>query len=451
MHKTRLHVELLEQRMLLSFQAAKNYPANDAPNVLAAAQFRTGTGLTDLAVANFSSVDTASVLLGKGNGAFRMPVGYAAGNRPHSVAVGDMNCDGNQDMVVANFDDDMVTVHFGTGTGRFFPPLVYSVGDGPTDVQVADFNGDGKPDIATANINSNNLSVLLGNCGITFTPLSPATTGAKPYFMRVSDLNADGKLDIAICKQTTTAEVAVLLGNGDGTFALPTYYQTNDNPSGIAVGDIDNDSDPDIMIANADTNVVGVLLNNGNGTFQAVANFATGPATAPVNVVIGDFGPGPLDGVADYVVSKLGTAKVAVCYGPFPFFTCEEFGVGSGPRDLITADFNQDSLPDLAVVNTASDNVSILLHQPVAGLPITDDSVVSMRIGSPLRDPAAIKVTQQSVVAQASKVVESLPTTDGEGNVQVTLVLPVHSIRRMSEPDDWLDIYSSLDTSLNVD
>src|SRR5437762_5743983 len=90
---------------------------------------------------------------------------FAAGGAfPASVAVGDFNGDGRQDLAVAN-ETNNVSILLGDGAGNFSPATPFGVGSLPFSVAVGDFNGDGKQDLAVANHISNNVSILLRICG----------------------------------------------------------------------------------------------------------------------------------------------------------------------------------------------------------------------------------------------------------------------------------------------
>ena len=90
-------------------------------------------------------------LVGRWRGQFQRPTNFAVGNAPRSVAVGDFNGDGKQDLAVANAISDNVSILLGDGTGNFSAPTNFAVGNGPLSVAVGDFNGDGKQDLAVAN------------------------------------------------------------------------------------------------------------------------------------------------------------------------------------------------------------------------------------------------------------------------------------------------------------
>jgi hypothetical protein len=115
----------------------------------------------DLAVADAGSYDIL-VLLGNGDGTFQTARNFAAGNGPYSVAVGDFNRDGRQDLAVAIYPDN-VSVLLGNGDGTFQGAQIFGAGTFPSSVAVGDFNLDGLPDLAVANNRSDDVSVLINN------------------------------------------------------------------------------------------------------------------------------------------------------------------------------------------------------------------------------------------------------------------------------------------------
>ena len=137
---------------------------------------------------------------------------FGTGNNPSSVAIGDFNRDGKQDLVVTDFADNTVSVFLGKLGATFATKVDYQTGNGPVAVTVGDFNGGGKLELAIANLNDNTISILLGNGNGTFRNRVDYATALGPTYVFAADLNRDRKLDLVVSTQSLA--VSVLLGNG---------------------------------------------------------------------------------------------------------------------------------------------------------------------------------------------------------------------------------------------
>ncbi|CAF4564181.1 unnamed protein product, partial [Rotaria magnacalcarata] len=144
----------------------------------------------------------------------------------------------------------------------FTAQTTYSTGSKPSSLNVVDVNGDGKPDIIVTNRGSNNVGVLLNIGNGTFSAQATYSTDSSPGSVAAADVNGDGKPDIIVANSNSN-NVGVLLNTGSGTFAVQTTCSTGagSNPYYVAVGDVNSDSKPDIIVANYGSNNISVLLN----------------------------------------------------------------------------------------------------------------------------------------------------------------------------------------------
>src|SRR5208283_446630 len=339
---------------------------------------------------------------------FSKPIPYDAGGPVASVAVADVNGDGHLDLVVAYPGEGSVGVLLGKGDGTFQPVVKYnSGGSGAISVAVADVNGDGKPDIVVLNAiqQEGTVGVLLGNGDGTFQPPVTYDTGdySIPEAGAVGDLNGDGHPDIAVANfghddcDCNDGRVGILWGNGDGTFQPTVFYRSGGydtvsiliqdglmvvtnlcqdyycdwpngsvcvngtcydsggiNPSSAAVGDLNGDGIPDVVVANQESNnrdrtkTVGVLLDgspplvfyNPGGSSPQMGAVVDLNRDGKADIVAGcDNGTGVLLGNGD------GTFQPPVTVGPLG-------------GTLIAADLNGDGKPDLVGIGSVMLNTS---------------------------------------------------------------------------------------------
>ncbi len=419
----RLRLEALEDRCLPSFSAPVIYAAGTNPHAVATADFN-GDGRLDLAV--LTEPHGVSTLLGNGDGTFRPTQHFSTGQAPLSLAVADFNGDGNVDLVTANNYD--VGVLFGNGDGTFRDgPLFVSPSDTyPLAVAAGDVNGDNNPDLVVTSYQvfvygddesgyffdyMGSVDVLLGDGAGGFPHEESYLDGDYPDHVMLADFNADGKLDIAAD--------GVLLGNGDGTFQAAKYSVGG---FGYAAGDFNRDGRLDLA-GTSWSPTVSVQLGNGDGTFQAAQEFDTGEIAAWVAVA--DF---DRDGRLDLVTANPGefdsglgqylgdTVRVLLGDGFGGFGPALIYPAGIAPRFVAAADFNADGYPDLAADGWSSTVVSVLLNdgiwtaQPPL-LPAISISDATITEGNSGTRAATFTVSLSSASSQVVTV--AYPTADG--------------------------------------
>jgi hypothetical protein len=344
-----------------TFEAKADYATGESPYSVAVADFD-GDGQQDLAtVDNDLSSVSADVLLGDGSGGFAAPTAFATGAYSRAVAVGDFNDDGKPDLVTANEYVNEVRVRLNSSSGgvlSFAPRTHHSTGELPYSVAVGDFDGDGRQDLVTANAVGDSVSVLLGDGSGGFAAKTDNATGDTPYSVAVGDLDGDGVGDLVTANLSGT--VSVLLGDGSGGFAAKTDFATGAAPHSVAVGDFDGDGDQDLATANSGSGTVSVLLGDGSGDFAGKADFATG--SGPYSVVTSDLNG---DGRRDLVTANdfADTASVLIGDGAGGFGAKADLATGSEPCSVAVGDFDEDGRADLVTSNAAGDTASVLLGQ----------------------------------------------------------------------------------------
>jgi hypothetical protein len=330
-----------------------DYATDLTPNDITTTEFTT-SGYLDLAVATGNN--SVSILLGGGTGTYPTHVQYAVPGNPVSIAHGDFNGDGKQDLVTADQYISEVSVLLGNGDGTFQAHQEYATGNEPLALAVADVNGDGNLDIITANYNANTVSVLLGNGDGTFKTHVDYATGNGPMGLAIGDFNGDGKLDIVVANNTDST-VSILLGNGDGTFQAAVAFPTATGPTCVAVGRFVTGKNILDLAVGTSSKLVSVLLGAGNGTFQNYVDYAVGAGSVAIAAADVNSSANLSLVVAN---ENDNTVSTLVGSGTGTFKAQSVFPTNTAPVGLAIGDFNQDGKLDVAVPSNTGNTVSLL-------------------------------------------------------------------------------------------
>ncbi len=335
----------------------------------------------DLAVANVES-DDVSVLLGDGDGTFAPAVHYPVGFIPdQSAYVGGSHAFGGPYLAAGEIDgangpdlvvpvDEGVAILLNQGTGAFGPPVcVESVGT-TWAVAVGDMDGDGDADLVTANL-ADSISVLINSGSATFEPyvdygvqyFSP-TAIYDPGSVSLGDVDADGDLDVAVGIHLGP-KVVVFPNLGDGTLGAYAAYSTDTYPRIATFGHLNQDPYLDLAVFSLDDTAADklcVLLNEGNGTLLTdVVNheFWDAPVglwVSPEEIAFADLDN---DGHLEIVVTNEGSSNINVPGNVTVIEDVAEIQAsiaypvpGFFPRSMALSDMNGDAYIDVVVAGS---------------------------------------------------------------------------------------------------
>jgi len=418
-----------------------------------------GDGKNDLISANdFSS--TISVLRNNstsGTISFAPKVDFYANYDAWRVLSSEIDGDGKKDIVVANHDDKKITVLKNTsvpGTVSFAPYWSYSLTQEPWDISAADFDNDGKTDLAVASYYS--LSVIRNTSVVNNISLAPRIDFITPLAtiaVATGDIDRDGKPDIVYLNNAGDSIYIMRNTSSSGTlsFASPVGYPTKSDfsfyfgPTDVAIGDLDNDSKPEIVVANTvASQSVSIFKNNstpGIISFPSRNDILTG-TLQPDNLSIEDIdGDGKPDIAFShhYVPRTMSILKNIGTTGNIAFAEHVDFtdnGNSQMAGGIGTGDFDGDGRPEV-FAGGALDNLVYVFRNKTNGPHITSFSPMNGLGGTTititgLNFTGATAVSFGNVPATSFAVVNSTTITavvgvGAAGDVKVTTPLGIAS------------------------
>ena len=316
-----------------------------------------------------------------------------------SVAVGDFDKDGNDDVAQTNVIAGSVSVFLGDGRSGFAAPNIHPVGVHPHHIVTGDLDADGDLDLAVANSGSNNVAILTGDGRGGFRPGSQAAV-PTPRDIAIGKFNDDDIPDLAVashspsggcasdCGAASIGGVAILMAtrasNGTVTFAVTQFIRPvregDDRPTSanfVTAADFDGNGRDDLAVGVGTKRTSGVEEPDGTVSGDDVFTFLNRKASSgdPFNTtphqvlrvgatpdagVVADLND---DGHSDLAVMNNGTGSITSMLGDGEghfVVKAENVSVGAVPRSLVVGDFNDDGIDDLATASFGQSTVSVL-------------------------------------------------------------------------------------------
>lgn len=254
-----------------------------------------GDGRIDLAVANING-DSASVLLGSGNGGYLSSFEQATGSTPRAIVAVDADADGATDLVVANLGSSNLSYLRNQSNGAFDSASFFEGGgQGESALASVDANGDGRWDLFVGHRNSQTATSQLGDGNGQFTFRDSTFIGGQAWMFAAGDLDGDGDVDLTSAN-SSQGNVGLAFNDGTGLWAGTQTLNSGGFTIATDLGDFDADGDLDLVLSNYSTADWTIYRNDGTGQFSAAPSLASNQAGSCMTIVDHD-----LDGDLDLV------------------------------------------------------------------------------------------------------------------------------------------------------
>ncbi|MEM2977433.1 MAG: VCBS repeat-containing protein, partial [Thermoplasmata archaeon] len=359
------------------------YSAGRAPHYVAVGDVN-GDGKNDVVVTNYYSNSTG-VFLQSAGGSLASMLSLDVGAFPNGVAIADINGDGRKDIAVAAVRLDgtgYVAIFNQTGAGGLGSRDELPAGPFPDGCAIGDVSGDGAPDIVVAHWAGGSIGVFLQRPGGGFYTMVPYNVGTGPRGVAIGDVNGDGRNDIVVAVSNDN-KTAVFYQAQDGQLQLPPLLlDAGHLPVGVALGDLDANGKTDIVVACSRSNETGVYFQKPDGTLQAMVRCA-GTGAQPWMVATGDLNG---DGRTDYAVSNYATGANVVDVLAQDILNVlrplQNLATGASPDGVAIGDVTGDGLDDVVVANRVADTIGVFEQQPFRGEYVSTAAVVQYNIVS---------------------------------------------------------------------
>jgi hypothetical protein len=229
------------------------------------------------------------------------------------LATGDLNKDGNVDLVTSNNVNNTLSVFIGDGTGAFATAANYATATGPNRLSIGDIDGDGNLDVAVAIYGGTTINILLGLGNGQLQTAASVTVGATPTNVALADLDADGRLDFIVGVGGPSA-LAILLGTNTTSPSAPALVTLPNPPQFVSIGDVDGDGRLDAVVTGSADGSLSVLRGRGNGSFDGPLSQSSGIVSPNVALLKDINGDGRLDALIGSYSSASNTRTVPILF-----------------------------------------------------------------------------------------------------------------------------------------
>lgn len=253
-----------------TFGTSNLYAVGSGPRSVTACDLN-GDGYLDLAVAN-SLASTISILMNNGNGTFGSATPTMTLLNPRCVVAADLDADGDLDLAVANPDAKAIRFHFNNG-GSLAVSVQRSVAGHPYSLAVGDLDGDGDYDVSYPSYTTDEFCILWNDGPGTFDSETRMPVGDGPRTAAISDINRDGLVDIVVGNYSAST-LSVLTNIGLGRYTTTTISTGLLKPEVVNAADLNGDGFPDLAVYGSTG--VSILANKGDGTFTEAVSLASG-------------------------------------------------------------------------------------------------------------------------------------------------------------------------------
>ena len=282
---------------------------------------------------------------------------YPVGKNPTTVTTADFNRDQITDLITTNISSNTISLLFGNGDGTFRDQIQVRVCQEPRSLAIDDFNHDSQLDLVLACSGSDQVSILFGRANGKFEEGPQYPVHRTPVSVASGDMNGDGHPDLAVALRND--KVKVFLGSATGAFRPGVQYEYGDTPTSVALNDLNQDGKLDLVVTYGGPmlSAVSVWIGNGDGTFRDPKDYKAGKR--PLGVSFADFNNDQLldllviNGEGDSFTTFLGN-------GNGTFQPGKDSGADASPNFGVAHDFDGDHIADVAIVNLQSTDLSIL-------------------------------------------------------------------------------------------